>query len=334
MPPNAPRASAFFKRAALLLYRCLPLPRTAKQRIAHSAFRMTGSLFEGGALYERWRQERAREVPAGLSAQDAEERARSLTFPSPAQPRVSVLIAAHGKLSYTLACLESIARHLPRASIEILLLEDASDEPMMQHLCQVRGLRFEQNARNLGYLRSCNRLAGLARGEYLCFLNNDTEVTAGWLDAMLELFARYPDCGAVGSKLVYPDGRLQEAGALVRRDGTEVKRGLGSISVDDPAYNMVRAVDYCSAASLVIRRQTFLDLGMFDDRYAPAYYEDVDLAFRLRAGGLKVYYQPESVVAHHQGVSHPPDSARHARNRARFVERWRDVLEREHPLQV
>lgn len=245
-------------------------------------------------------------------------------------PQVSVVIPVHGKLAYTLACLRSLARHGARVPFEVIVVDDASGDESARVLAQIGGLRLLRNPHNLGFIGSCNAGAAAARGEYLLFLNNDTQVTAGWLDALLECFASEADCGIAGSRLVYPDGRLQEAGCLVFADGSCWNVGRFE-QRDLPAYRYRRSVDYVSGASLMIRRRTFDQVGGFDNRYAPAYYEDTDLAFSVRALGLKVYYEPRSLVIHCEGISAGTDldagmKQYQRRNRSIFVDKWARAL--------
>ncbi len=249
----------------------------------------------------------------------------------PERPMVSVIVPVFNKLEYTLACLDSIARNPPAVSFEVVVVDDGSTDATREQLSARSDIRYLRNATNLGFVGSCNRGAAEARGELLHFLNNDTVVAPDWLDALVRTLTRVPDAGLVGSKLVYPDGRLQEAGGLIWSDASGCNWGKFGDPAE-PRYNYARDVDYCSGASILVRKDVFDAVGGFDLRYAPAYYEDTDLAFTLRARGLRVLYQPMSEVTHFEGITAGRSTssgvkAYQVRNRQVFLVKWRESLQ-------
>lgn len=258
-----------------------------------------------------------------------------LAFTLPASVRASVVIPVYGKLDYTLACLRSLLQTQLPDDVEVIVIDDASPDDTGTVLPAIGGLRYHRNATNLGFVGSCNAGAAMARGEFVVFLNNDTTLTPGWLDALLRTFETHPDTGLAGAQLVYPDGRLQESGGIVFADGSGWNFGRFE-DPRHPAYTFVREADYCSGAAIALPSALFKRLGGFDERYAPAYYEDTDLAMKVREAGLKVRVQPASMVVHHEGITAGIDTssgvkAYQVRNQQRFLERWRDTLVRRHP---
>lgn len=318
------------------------LRRLLERGLAHLGFRRqrAGSLVSRGlrslrtrgvaGTLQRIRAEVRPELPPTVLDVPASAPFAPFALPCPEAPRVSVVIPVYNHLDHSLTCLRSIAAHPSRIAAEIIVVDDCSSDDTEATLPQIEGLRYQRNPQNLGFIGACNAGAEAARGEYLVFLNNDTAVQPGWLDALIETFETEARVGLVGAKLIYPDGRLQEAGGIVFNDASGWNYGrFGDPAA--PEYNYLREVDYCSGAAIALRADLFAEFGGFDRHYAPAYYEDTDLAMKVWAHGLRVLYQPKSAVVHFEGVSSGTDTSSGVKayqvvNQQKFLERWGERL--------
>lgn len=258
-----------------------------------------------------------------------------LHFPHRDQPLVSIVIPVFNKSEYTLHCLASVLANSGSVNYEVIVVDDCSTDDTAEVLKAITGITVIRNSENSGFIRSCNSGAAAARGEFLLLLNNDTEPQPQWLSALVTTFQDRNDAGMVGAQLLFADGKLQEAGGIVWRDGSAWNFGRGD-EANKPEYSYLRAVDYCSGACLLLRRCDFFAWGQFDLHYAPAYYEDTDLAFKVRKAGKQVYYQPLARVVHFEGISNGTDTgggikAYQVANKQKFFERWQDVLHNHRP---
>ena len=255
-----------------------------------------------------------------------------IVLPESEAPIVSIIIPVHNKFAVTYNCLKSISENLPEAAFEIIIVDDgSSDETLLATLLLPDSVRLSRSDENVGFIASCNRGAQLARSEYLFFLNNDTLVRPDWLDPLIATMRGVDRAGIVGARLLFPDGKVQDAGGLVWRMGDAWNWGRGADAAD-PRFTFMRDVDYVTGAALLISRELFRSLGGFDVHFSPAYYEDTDLAFRVRAAGRRVLIQPAAEIVHLEGVSSGTDTAgsgakRYQKiNQAKFFRRWRKTL--------
>jgi len=301
------------------------IPRTALPE-SEQAAETTEKVQVAAGTSVRQPTPRADKAPGAVATPVPSRPLESVRFPTYRKVEVSIIIPVFNQFEFTHACLASLQEHQEDHRFEIILVDDCSTDATAQAVPRIPGVVYLRNETNSGFIVSCNRGAEQARGKYLLFLNNDTLVKEGWLGALMDTFAEEPRAGIVGSKLLYPDGRLQEAGGIIWRDASGWNYG----KFDDPQkpeYNYLREVDYCSAAALMIPKALFHKVGGFDSGYAPAYYEDTDLAFKVRQAGHKVLYQPLSEVIHYEGATGGTDlstgTKKHQEiNRSTFAKTW------------
>lgn len=224
-----------------------------------------------------------------------------LQLPHSTTPEISVLLVLFNRAELTFACLRSIAECITE-KIEVIIVDNASSDDTPALLDRLRGVRIIRNTENLNFLLAVNQAAKEAQGTDILLLNNDAQLQPGALTNALHTLKSSPDIGAVGGKIVLLDGSLQEAGSIVWQDGSCLGYGRGD-NPQAPSYMFRRDVDYCSGAFLLTPRRIWNELGGFDESFKPAYYEETDYCMRLWERGLRVVYEPSTVLVHYEFAS-------------------------------
>jgi len=325
--PPPPAQTAAPSPAAATVEPAQPLPIDADAALASYA-----------ALANAWEarnQQRKDAIhvkaPELVVSTDPVAEAAGIALPPAEAPRLSILVPVFNELDYTVACLLAISRSPPRVPFEVVLADDCSTDPDVAQLAGVANLVYLRAAENHGFLRNCNAAFAHCRGEYVLLLNNDTQPLPGAIDHLVQALDDDPAVAAVGPKLIYPTGRLQEAGCFLRPDGESGMVGLFA-DPEEAGYCVDRDVAYCSGAALLFRR-ALVGETLFDEAFLPAYCEDADLCLRLLAAGHRVRYVHTAVVAHALSVSTNRQSVsrklRRIRvNQQRLTERWGELLAR------
>ena len=264
---------------------------------------------------------------------------KNLELPFYDHPTVSIIIPAFNAWEMNHQCIESIIKNTQGVAYEVLLADDCSIDETKNCTSVIKNLVHVRNEENLGFLNNCNKASKFTKGKYILFLNNDTQVNPNWLSPLVSLIESDDAIGMVGSKLIYPDGRLQEAGGIIWNDASGWNYGHKQ-NPTLPEFNYVKEVDYISGASILIKKDLWLKAGGFDERYSPAYFEDTDFAFTIRSLGYKVLYQPLSEVVHFEGYSHGTEiiakgtekniKSYQEINKQKFYEKWQSILIKEY----
>ncbi|HEY6359287.1 MAG TPA: glycosyltransferase family 2 protein, partial [Vicinamibacterales bacterium] len=273
---------------------------------------------------QQLRQQAVRELNAFL------EKSGTFRIPSAGDPVVSILLVLYNQAELTFRCQQSLIDTVD-VPAEVIIVDNASSDHTRLLLERLDGARIVRNGENLHFLRAVNQGAAEARGAALLLLNNDANLMPGALQAALETLHGATDIGAVGGKVILPDGTLQEAGSIIWNDGTCVGYGRGQ-DPNAPEYQFRREVDYCSGVFLLVRRDLFERFGGLDAVFAPAYYEETDFCMRLREAGYRTVYDPRVEVMHFEFGSSSMDQALSLmqRNHKIFLERHRQTLAENH----
>jgi O-antigen biosynthesis protein len=247
----------------------------------------------------------------------------------PDDSRVSICILVLERTEMALGCLDALRRPggSPRGT-ELVVVANGTPLDQLDGLTAHEDVVLVVNQENLGFAAGCNQAASVARAPLLVFLNDDSTVDNGCIDALIRAASDDPEIGAVGARIVWVDGTLQEAGSVLWRDGSTSHVGEG-LPPGSNAYQEPRDVDWASANGLLVTRRAWDVVGGFDERYFPAYYEDVDLCMALAEQGLRTRYEPQARLVHRgsQSSSKVYRDFLLTRNRRKLLEKWGRALD-------
>jgi O-antigen biosynthesis protein len=239
-------------------------------------------------------------------------------------PRASVVIVTTVNAAGLARTLRSLAALPPDdPSFETIVVLNGAEDDVREVAAGASGVTVVESVVNRGFAGGSNLGRAAASGEFIVMLHDDAEAQEGWLSALVRCADEHPEAGAIGSRVLNPDGTLQFAGAVLWRDATT--RGLSGADGD---FLERRAVDYAGSSSLLVRAATWDAIGGMDDELYPAYYVDADLAMAIRARGEVILYEPAARAVHQKSASSSPRMTRFytVRNRERFRAKWPELL--------
>jgi GT2 family glycosyltransferase len=217
----------------------------------------------------------------------------------------------------------------------MILIDNVSGDETPGLLDRIENATIVRNSQNVGFVKAVNQAAKMARGTHLLLLNNDTQIVSDAIAVAADVLDSEAEIGAVGGRIVAPDGTLQDAGSMVLSDGATLACGRGASPVE-PAFMVQRNVDFCTGAFLMTRRSDFESLGGLDEAFSPAYFEELDYCTRLAKRGKRVVCDPRVLLLHYGKASGTSQRVKQLmrRNRAKYFEKHRDWLRQRQTLPV
>jgi len=233
------------------------------------------------------------------------------------KPLVSIIIVNWNAKEMLRNCLNSIRENTTYPNYKIVVVDNGSTDGSVEMIKkEFPHVQLIQNKENIGFAKANNQGIKSIESDYYFLIGNDTEVTKNWLTSMIEVSESDSKFGITGCKLIFPNGRIQHAGAWVKIHGVEhCLREKG---------DKLRQVDYVTGAAFLIKKEVIDKIGLLDEGFSPFYYEDSDYCVRARKAGYKIIYNPKTAIIHHTAYSMKKQSLPFVyfikeKNRIRFI---------------
>ena len=269
---------------------------------------------------------------AGVTNKNDERPSATVDAEFDNSPLVSIVIPVFNKVEYTMQCIDALIENTPHDLYEVIIVDNGSTDATKEFLACLEGdVKVITNKKNVGFAKACNQGVHVASGEYLLFLNNDTEVQSGWIEPMVSMLEHNQSVAATSCKMLFPDGTIQHAGVMIIDDkklpdplvARHIYYGYPS---DYPEANLTRTYQALTAACLLVRKSAFREVAGFDEEFWNG-YEDIDLCFKLQQKGWLLAYQPKSVIIHHESKSGPERFSGIKHNIERLHHKWLQIIE-------
>lgn len=234
--------------------------------------------------------------------------------------QVDIIIATRNARTILKRCLRSVFENTKNWDFLITIVDDGSSDGTGEYLksFKLKNVNVLSFGQNIGVAKAVNAGVRNTQANLIVLLDDDCQVSRGWLDGLYQEMKRRENVGIVGCKIAFPDGRIQSADYIVGESYIHDKRG----EIDSEQRNYIRLVDFISKACCLIKREVFRKVGYFDSRFFPSQFEDLDFCVRVRTNGYKIIYTGEVSVVHHNLRR---DNGLLLKNRKKFLRKWHNL---------
>jgi len=253
-------------------------------------------------------------------------------------PLISIIIPTRNGLDLIKQCVDSLITKTSYSNYEVIIIDNGSDDgktlEYFENLKQDNRIRILRDERAFNFSALNNAAVEKSNGEYVCLLNNDTEIISpNWLEEMVSI-AIQPNVGAVGARLWYPNDTLQHGGVIVGIGGTaghahrHLPRGQSGYFA---RANLIQTMSAVTAACLLIKKEIYIKVGGLDEVNLKVAFNDVDFCLKVRESGYRNVWTPYAELYHHEsatrGYEDTPEKKLRFQNETLYLQnKWKDKL--------
>jgi len=236
---------------------------------------------------------------------------------------IDIIIVTYNAKDALQRCIRSLYRHTDQSRFSLTIVDNHSSDKTAHYLEKLgKSVKTITMHKNAGFSAGANAALRVTDNEFVALMDDDVEVTKGWLDTLYTHLECDPRAGIAGCKIVFPNGRIASAEYLVK-----IFHPYGCNEIDKGQYSYVRACDALAGPCWLMRRSMIERIGYFDERFFPCQHEDIDYCLRARLAGYKIMYAGDAHVIHHH-LYRNGGQRQFLDNRRKFIRKWKGPLQR------